>query len=151
MLDEFDDPIRASTRHFEACPESIQSLVMGRANEDLSVSKDSSHRTVDLQGSRMHTAAYCVPVIGLSLIRVLFVCGSSTELVGSSGAELQHNPRSFQLKTRLLRARARARERERTRKGLQYYCWFIHPRTYISAGEHESGELLLISVVYRLC
>jgi hypothetical protein len=33
--------------------------------------------------------------------------GSSTELVGSSGAELRHNPLSFQL----LRARARARER----------------------------------------
>jgi hypothetical protein len=32
--------------------------------------------------------------------------GSSTELVGSSGAELRHNPLSFQLKTRLLRARA---------------------------------------------
>jgi hypothetical protein len=77
--------------------------------------------------------------------------GSSTELVGSSGAELRHNPLSFQLKTRLLRARARARERERTHKGLQYYCWFIHPRTYISADEHESGELLPPSVVYRLC
>ena len=79
--------------------------------------------------------------------------GSSTELVGSSGAELRHNPLSFQLKTRLLRARARARERERerTRKGLQYYCWFIHPRTYISTDEHESGELLLTSVVYKLC
>jgi hypothetical protein len=75
--------------------------------------------------------------------------GSSKELVGSSGAELRHNPLSFQLKTRLLRARARARER--TRKGLQYYCWFIHPRTYISADEHESGELLLASVVYKLC
>ena len=37
--------------------------------------------------------------------------GSSTELVGSSGAELRHNPLSFQLKTRLLRARAGARER----------------------------------------
>ncbi len=37
--------------------------------------------------------------------------GSSTELVGSSGAELRHNPPSFQLKTRLLRARARERER----------------------------------------
>ena len=73
--------------------------------------------------------------------------GSSTELVGSSRAELRHNPLSFQLKTRLLRAR----ERERTRKGLQYYCWFIHPRTYISADEHESGELLLTSVVYKLC
>jgi hypothetical protein len=79
--------------------------------------------------------------------------GSSTELAGSSGAELRHNPLSFQLKTRLLRARARARERERerTRKGLQYYCWFIHPRTYISADEHESGELLLTSLVYKLC
>jgi hypothetical protein len=71
--------------------------------------------------------------------------GSSTELVGSSGAELRHNPLSFQL------LRARARARERTRKGLQYYCWFIHPRTYISADEHESGELLLTSVVYKLC
>ncbi len=35
--------------------------------------------------------------------------GSSKELVGSSGAELRHNPLSFQLKTRLLRARARER------------------------------------------
>ena len=39
--------------------------------------------------------------------------GSSTELVGSSGAELRHNPLSFQQKTRLLRARARAGARER--------------------------------------
>ena len=78
----------------------------------------------------------------------LYNKGLSTELVGSSGAELRHNPLRFQLKTRLLRARAR--ERERTRKGLQYYCWFIHPRTYISADEHESGELLLTSVVYKL-
>ncbi len=46
------------------------------------------------------------------------------------------------------RAHKRARERERTRKGLQYYCWFINPPTYIPADEHGSGELLLSSVVY---
>jgi hypothetical protein len=86
-----------------------------------------------------------------SLRRCPLFFHSSTELVDSSGAELRHNPLSFPLKTRLLRARARARERERTRKGSQYYCWFIHPRTYISADEHESGEPLLASVVYTLC
>ena len=45
------------------------------------------------------------------MVLSLLYFGSSTELVGSSGAELRHNPLSFQLKTRLLRARARARER----------------------------------------
>ncbi len=79
----------------------------------------------------------------------LFFCGSSTELVGSSGAELRHNPLSFHLKTRLLRARARARERERTRKGLQYYCWFIHPRTYISADEPRAENSCLLALFIR--
>ena len=51
--------------------------------------------------------------------------GSSTELVGSSGAELRHNPLSFQLKTRLLRARARARERCVARQGFTHLCHYM--------------------------